>query len=73
MANLILTNCDFLVPVDRVCWGTQKHIEAGHCQDCSIYAEKKKSRFSFKKARVNNSKNVSINFQPCGVTVEASH
>lgn len=59
MANLVLTNCDFLVPVDRVCWGN-KNIDLELCETCPVYAEKKKSRFLFKKGRVFGTKNVSV-------------
>jgi hypothetical protein len=73
MANLILTNCGFLVPPDRVCFGSSGYKEQGLCEDCQIYAEKKKSAFLFKKARINGSERVHLIHQPCGVTVEASY
>ena len=73
MANLILTNCGFLVPPERICWGSPGYKEQGLCEDCQIYAEKDKSHFVFKKARVNGSERVSLVHHPCGVTVEASY
>ena len=66
----ILTNCDFLVPVDRICFGN-KNIDPELCQTCQIYAEKKTKPFLLEKGRVFVSKRVSVIHQPCGVTVEA--
>ena len=52
MAKLILTNCNQLVPVNRVCWGSWGNVKVNPeiCQDCSIYAEKKKSQVCTPKA-----------------------
>jgi hypothetical protein len=75
MANLVLTECGFLVPPDRVCFGSPGYKEQGLCENCSHYAEKtekKKSRFLFKKGRVFGSKNVSVIHKPFAVQVEAA-
>jgi hypothetical protein len=75
MANLILTECDFLVPVDRVCFGSPTFKKKGLCEKCQIYAEKKekqKSTFLFQKGRVFGSKRVSLVHVPCAVQVEAN-
>jgi hypothetical protein len=71
MANLILTNCEFLVPPDRVCWGTEIKQEQGLCEDCSIYAERKKSHFLLEKPSPINHKYARVVQHAFAVTVEA--
>jgi hypothetical protein len=71
MTNLILTNCGFLVPPERVCWGTENYREQGLCEDCPIYAEKKKAHFSVKKVKVKSSKNAKVIQHAFAISVEA--
>jgi len=78
-APKILTNCDFLVPVDRVCFGSATCKKQGLCETCTIYAEKKVKPFYTKKVGVFDAKKPSVSIngkiriiqEACAVTVEA--
>lgn len=71
MTNLILTNCGFLVPPERVCWGTESHREEGVCDDCQIYAEKKTKPFYTKKATLTVKNGAVIKQHAFAISVEA--